>query len=85
MPERKLFIDPRIIYKRKFLVKEDCFCEHYLHEINNYPRDGLKEKKLLKGDMVEFVKEWWNYYGKFIRVEKDGIEYDIIPEKLQEI
>ena len=70
---------------RRFIVKEDCFCQGYLHEKFNYPREGLIEKKLIKGDEVVFKEEWQNLYGKYIRVIKDGKSYDILPEKLQDI
>jgi len=67
----------------KCIILEDCFCEHYVHEITHYPRPGLVEKKLFKGDIVNFVEEWSNFYGYYCRVEKDGLEYDIPPHKLQ--
>lgn len=70
---------------KTFRVKEDCYCEHYLHEKRNYPRKGLKKKKLKKDDEVTFINEWRNFYGYYYRVEKDGIRYDIPPEKLQEL
>ena len=70
---------------RKFKVKEDCFCEGYLHEKFNYPREGLIEKKLLKDDEVELKEEWSNFYGSYMRVIKDGKNYDILHKYLQEI
>jgi len=70
---------------KKYKVKEDCFCEHYLHEITNYPREGLVEKKLLKNDIVEIEKEWSNFYGNYLRVTKDDTYYDIPHNKLEEI
>jgi hypothetical protein len=69
----------------KYRVNQECFCEGYLHEKINYPRPGLKERKLQKGDEVEHVHEWSNLYGTYIRVRKDGIEYDIPPDKLTKI
>lgn len=68
----------------KYKVTKDCFCEHYLHEITNYPRKGLVEKKLKEGDIVILVKKWSNLYGYYYRVEKDDIEYDINPLNLEE-
>ncbi len=66
-------------------IIKDCFCEHYLHELTNYPRKGLKEKKLSKGDKVDFIKEWVNFYGRYYTVKKDGIQYDMLPENLKSI
>lgn len=70
---------------RKFKVIEDCFCEGYLHEALRYPRPGLVEKKLFEGDEVELVKEWNNFYGDYLRVTKDGVNYDILHKYLNEI
>jgi hypothetical protein len=67
----------------KYLVIKDCYCQHYLHEKIFYPRQGLEEKKLSAGDEVEFVKEWQNLYGSYLRVEKDGVTYDLLPENLK--
>ncbi len=70
----------------KFKVKEDCYCEHYLHELL-YPRAWLKEKKLQKGDKVKFVREFSNLFGTYFTVKKKGSDttYDIPPHKLEEI
>jgi hypothetical protein len=70
---------------KKFRVKEDCFCEGYLHEKINYPRPGLIEMKLYKNDIVEFFNEWSNLYGSYIRVIKDGKHYDMLSKNLEEI
>lgn len=70
---------------RRFKVKKDSFCEGYLHEIYNYPRKGLVEKKLLKGDEVELKEEWSNFYGSYLRVIKDGKTYDMLHKNLEEI
>lgn len=46
-----------------FEIKEDCLCEHYLHELTRHYRPGLKEKKLSKGDVVKLDEIWsllWN-------------------------
>lgn len=69
----------------KYRVLEDCFCEHYLHEINNYPRPGLVELKLYKGEEVIYVREFSNFYGDYIRVKKEDSDqvYDIPPYKLE--
>lgn len=70
---------------RKFRVKQDCFCEGYLHEMFNYPREGLVEKKLYKDDMVKLKEEWSNFYGSYLRVVKDGKHYDMLPKNLEEV
>lgn len=63
-------------------IKTDCYCEAYLNEISRHYRAGIEVKKLQAGDSVEVVKEFSNLYGAFIRVSKDGIEYDIKPENI---
>jgi hypothetical protein len=69
----------------KYLVIKDCFCEHYLHEVTNYPRPGLVEKRLNKDDVVILINKWSNHYGYYYRVEKDGETYDINPLNLDKI
>ena len=72
------------ISAKEFEVTKDCFCEGYLHELFNYPRE-LKEKKLKKGVVVTFVKEWSNLYGRYYRVRSFGGDtFDILPENLKE-
>lgn len=70
---------------KKYRVKENCFCEGYLHERLRYPREGLVEKKLSKDDVVELKEEWFNFYGSYLRVIKDGDHYDIPHKYLEEI
>lgn len=67
---------------KKYKVKVDCFCEGYLNEITRHWREGIKERKLFKDDIVEFVREWKNLFGMYFTVRKDGVEYDIPPSKL---
>lgn len=69
--------------RTKYIVKQDCLCQHYIHEITKYPREGLVEKKLLKGDVVELLEEWSNFYGTYLRVEKDGEYYDMLHNNLE--
>ncbi|MBR9702130.1 hypothetical protein GOV13_04385 [Candidatus Pacearchaeota archaeon] len=69
----------------KLKVKEDCFCEGYLHEKCHYPRYWLKEKKLQKNDVVELKGEWSNFYGTYFRVIKEGEYYDLLPPNLEEV
>ena len=75
----------KVMKNRKFTVKKDCFCERYLYEKINYPREGLVEKKLLKGEEVILKEEWSNLYGSYLRVTRDGKNYDMIHENLEEI
>lgn len=69
-------------HTQKMKVVKDCTCQHDEHEVSHHYREGLKIKELKKDDIVEFVKEWHNVYGKYIRVKKDGKTYDIKPENL---
>lgn len=70
---------------KTYKVKTDCFCEGYLHEVTNYPREGLKIKALFKDDIVEFKEQWSNFYGSYFRVIKNGTYYDMLPKNLEEI
>ena len=70
---------------KKYRIIEDCFCEHYLHEKIKYPRPGLVEKKLNKNDVVDFISEFWNFYGSYIKVRKGTITYDIPLHKLEKL
>lgn len=70
---------------KKFKVKRDVYCEHYLHEAFNYPRPSLEVKKLIKGDIVELDKEWSNLYGTYYRVLKGINYYDISSKDLEEV
>lgn len=72
-----------MLINSELYVIEDCFCAHYLHEKTNYPRDGLVEKKLYKGDIVKFNMTFMNFYGSYYRVEKNGEIYDIEPRFLK--
>lgn len=58
-------------------VKKDCLCEHYLHELLNYYREGLVEKRFKTGEQFEVVEDWWNFYGSYYRVRVDGKSHDI--------
>ncbi len=70
---------------KTYKVKIDCFCEGYLHEVTNYPREGLKIKSLFKDDVVELKEQWSNFYGSYFRVIKNGTYYDVLPKNLEEI
>lgn len=67
----------------KYIVLKDCFCERYLNEILNYSGKGHLVKKLLKGDIVEFLYEYSNFYGTFSKVLKNEEIYFILPKYLQ--
>lgn len=69
----------------QYRVLRDTVCQHYLHEVTHYYREGLVERKLCKGEIVELVKKWSNFYGSYCRVKKHGddYEYDIDPNDLQ--
>ena len=71
--------------KEQFRVKHDAYCEGYLHETRNYARPGLVVKKVRTGDVVTLVEAWDNFYGSYLRVEKDGVMYDLNSETLEAI
>ncbi len=58
-------------------VTKDCLCEHYVHEILNYPRPGLVEKRFTVGETFDNVKEWSNFYGTYYRVKVGDKYHDI--------
>jgi hypothetical protein len=70
---------------KKLKIKRDCFCQRYLHEKRNYPREGLVEMKLSKGDEVGLMSVWSNFYGVFVRVRKGEEYYDVLKEDLEDI
>lgn len=53
----------------KIKIIRDCLCEHYLHEINNYPREGLIKKEFSKGELFEVKTEFNNFYGSYYRID----------------
>ena len=69
--------------QEQFRVKHQAFCEGYLHEKRNYPRPGLVVKEVQPGDVVTLVEAWNNFYGSYLRVEKDGVIYDLNSETLE--
>lgn len=68
----------------KMRAKRDCFCEGYLHELSR-GCTWKKEKKLMAGEEVSFVRMWSNLFGTYYEVEKQGDQYDIKPEDLEEV
>jgi hypothetical protein len=63
----------------KIEITKDCTCEHYLHEILNYPRPDLdKLKKNFKiGEQYVVDTKWSNFYGEYYRVKGDGLYHDV--------
>jgi len=43
-----------------------------LHEITNYPREGLKVQSFAEGEELEVINEWNNFYGRYYRVKTEG-------------
>ena len=62
---------------KKIEITNDCFCEHYLHESINYPRPGLIEQKFKKGEVLEVIEEWSNFYGSYYRCKTEVGHADI--------
>lgn len=69
--------------KMKIRVIKDCFCEHYLHEVMNYPRKGLVEKRFKAGEEFEVEEDWWNFYGSYYKVNVDGKSHDISKQNCE--
>lgn len=66
----------------KLVVIRDCFDESYLHELTYYWRNGLIEKKLNDGDIVEVLGCWRNFYGCYIKCTFNNKIFDINPLNL---
>ena len=63
-------------------IVKDCFDEHYLHELTNHWREGLIEKKLKVGDVVDVLGCWKNFYGSYIKCVLNNETYDVNPKNL---
>ena len=63
----------------KIEITKDCECEHYLHEIMNYPRPSLdKLKKVFKiGEQYEVDSKWNNFSGEYYRVKGEKYYHDV--------
>jgi hypothetical protein len=59
----------------KLLVVSDCFDECNLHE-------GSTEKPLKRGDIVEVLGCWFNFYGSYVKCTINNETYDVKPSKL---
>lgn len=66
----------------KLIVVNACFDEHYMYELTHHWREGLKEKKLKEGDIVEVIGVWHNFYGSYIRCTMNDEVYDVKPKNL---
>ena len=64
----------------KIEITKDCICEHYLHEVMNYPRPGLDNlKKQFKiGEQYDVDTKWSNFYGEYYRVKGNGLFHDVL-------
>ena len=64
----------------KIEITKDCVCEHYIHEIMNYPRPELdKLKKEFKvGEQYDVDTEWSNFNGRYYRVKGDKFFHDVL-------
>lgn len=69
----------------KLTVIKDCPCLSYTNELLFHYRSSIQKRELNKGDIVTFVEEWSNCYGRYYRVHKenDSYLYDIKPENLK--
>lgn len=75
----------RVVCKNvEFEVLKDCVCAGYLHEISNYPREGLVKKEFKKGEKVKLVEEFHNFYGRYIRCSNGKVTCDIEQKYLSE-
>ena len=63
-------------------ITKDCFCEHYLHEITFYPRNGLIERKFSKGDQLDVEKTWNNCYGEYYRCSDEISQWGYVDINL---
>ena len=63
----------------KIEITKNCTCEHYLHEIMDYPRPGLEKlKKDFKvGEQYTVDTKWNNFSGEYYRVKGDGLYHDV--------
>lgn len=55
---------------RKYIVVTECTCAESLHEMNKYPRPGIKVEILNPGDILRYEGPYTNCYGDYDRFEK---------------
>jgi len=68
---------------KKMIVLNDCTCQGDEYEMFFHWREGLRIKSLKKGEIVEFVKTWSNFYGNYDRIKKNNEDYDIKSGNLE--
>lgn len=68
---------------QRVLIINDCFCESDVHEIANYPREGLTIKSISAGTVCEYLSEWSNFYGTYVKVMYEGRIHDIDPKNIK--
>lgn len=63
----------------KVKVTKECMCEHYLHEVTNYYREGLEsmKKTFHVDEEYEVIKKWNNFYGSYYTVQGDSRTHDL--------
>ena len=61
----------------KIITTRECFCEHYLHEKTNYPREGLVEKRFEAGVVLTCREVWANFFGEYYRCKHEDGHADI--------
>ena len=54
----------------KCIVVIECTCSESLHEMNKYPRPGIKVEVLNPGDILRYEGPYTNCYGDYDRFEK---------------
>lgn len=69
----------------KLVANKDTICMSYIHEVTNHYREGLVKLELKKGDEVELIEEWNNFYGKYYRVKHNNNILDILVSDLNPI
>ena len=69
----------------KIKITAACCCEHDLHEITNYPRQGLTLQQFKAGDELEVKNEWTNCYGSYYRCQTAKGYADILTTKAEPI
>lgn len=53
-------------------IQNDCECEKAKHEIDNYPREGLKRYKFKKNELYLFITVYNNFYGNYYRIKTES-------------
>jgi hypothetical protein len=56
-----------------------------MHEITNYPREGLTVQEFKIGDELELMSEWNNFYGSYYRCKTEKGYADINVNKSRKV